>query len=214
MENVDGARFCENCGALFGKTTKILHKHVESPQTALPDENDLRSVHEKSNKLVVANSDKRFMAWLIDLILSYGILTVIVGIAGFVAYGDPNLYSNVTYFYFETFIFGIGSLGVVSFFYFLIAEYFTGTTIGKTIMGLTVVSATTGKRPSLASIILNSAGKSFAFVFDVFAAICFVHYDENETNLQQRVSQSIAKIVVIEVPRSPIITTTAHFKNN
>ncbi|MHA2174705.1 MAG: RDD family protein [Candidatus Hodarchaeales archaeon] len=165
---------------------------------------DHSNIEETSFK--VASLGKRISAWIIDAVLAYGLLTAIIGLAG-LYYGDPYMFVNIIFFYEEMSIFGIGSAGIILFIYFVVFEYAFGATIGKSAMGLAIVS-TTGESPSFLAIVFNSFGKSLALGFDIFAAICFVHYEEDETNLEQRVSQALSKIVVIEVPKSNLVPLT------
>ncbi|MHA2220036.1 MAG: RDD family protein, partial [Candidatus Hodarchaeales archaeon] len=155
------AHFCEKCGSEFERISEQVSK--TSNHSERKDEEPIRQVAEITEEFKVAPSDKRFWAWLIDAFISWGFLTTLVGLAGYY-YGDPFLFSDIIFFYEESFIFGIGSLGLVSFVYFVILEYFTGTTIGKSAMNLAIISKS-GNRPSFLAIVINSIGKSFAFVF-------------------------------------------------
>ncbi|MHA2093980.1 MAG: RDD family protein [Candidatus Hodarchaeales archaeon] len=197
-KNDADAHFCEKCGSQFERIG--VQDGKTNSRSKQKDDENIPILVEETEKFKVASSDKRFWAWIIDAFISWGFLTFLVGLAGYM-YGDPFLFRDIIFFYEESFIFGIGSLGLVSFLYFVILEYFIGTTIGKSAMNLSVISKS-GNKPSFLAIIVNSIGKSFAFVFDVFAAICFVHYEEDEVNLEQRVFQALAGVVVIETPKN------------
>ncbi|MHA2225803.1 MAG: RDD family protein [Candidatus Hodarchaeales archaeon] len=152
----------------------------------------------------IASSENRFWAFIIDFILVTTLTSGVIGIASIV-YGTPDILQSVLFYYFESGIFGIGTIPLASFVYFTIMEYFTNTTIGKSVMGMIIVDIR-GNPPSFASIILNSVGKSFTLGFDVMVAICFLGHEENKVNLNQRLSQHFAKIVVIYTPKSSFRT--------
>ena len=188
------SRFCSSCGSAFTEETKPTFAPVLKPE--VPE----TQKEEVSGQFRVADGGKRFWAYIIDLLITSALLTALIGFAGLVAYGDPDIFSSASGFYFETFPFSIGSHGIVLFLYFTITEFYLGSTIGKSILSIKVIDES-GRPPALVPVIVNSSGKSFGIWFDVIAGWIFVQYEEGEPKLEQRLFQKFAKMVVIEIPK-------------
>ncbi|MHA1984076.1 MAG: RDD family protein [Candidatus Hodarchaeales archaeon] len=208
-ENDFDSRFCSNCGNVFPEEEPIFkpvkaeimsEEKISDPQT------------ETDYHFKVADGGKRFWAYIIDSAIVSALLSVLIGFAGVVAYGDSDIFSSVGGYYFETFPFSIGSHGIILFLYFIVTEYYSGATIGKSILGIKIIHES-GRATDFFSVIINSFGKSFGIFFDVIAGWIFVSYGPNEVKLEQRLFQKFAKIVVIEAPK-PESTSKVVFTKN
>ncbi|MHA1988870.1 MAG: RDD family protein [Promethearchaeota archaeon] len=188
------SRFCSSCGEAFGEEEQPTFTSV------VKEEPVKKEIEDVPGQFRVADGGKRFWAYIIDTIIASALLSLIIGFSGLVAYGDADVFTSVSGFYFETFPFSIGSHGTILFIYFIVTEYYMGMTIGKSILGIKIINES-GRPPALVPVIVNSFGKSFGIWFDVIAGWIFVKYEENEPKLEQRLFQKFAAIVVIETPK-------------
>ena len=141
------------------------------------------------HKLVVADGGARFWAWLIDIVI-IGMVTSSISSILLIGLNSWEWWSLGI----------LGSIGPTSAFFFVYAvfmEYNYGQTLGKMALNLEVVSERSGERPTLQEIVISVFGKAFLLPIDVIIAL--ITRDESQVpNLEQRLTQKLAKTVVIQ----------------
>ncbi|MHA2226002.1 MAG: RDD family protein [Candidatus Hodarchaeales archaeon] len=187
---------CSNCGALnepdstfCAQCGEILLSEDRKTVEDVTREKKVEVLEPTGHRLVVADGGARFWAWLIDF--------VIIGMV-------TSSLSSLLFFSldrWEWWSLGIlGSIGPTSVIFFLYAvfmEYNYGQTLGKMALNLEVVSERSGERPTLEEIAISAVGKAFFLPVDVIIAM--ITRDESQIpNLEQRLTQKWAKIVVIQ----------------
>ena len=183
----DRSKFCTKCG------TPVV-REVTKPDVKEPEVKPVSSVVEKFEKDTALQSHwiMRLIAYIIDSIIvsiATGILSAIV-ILPFVLGNPWGLFGNFN------FQLAVGGLSVV---YFLFAETFYGTTIGKNLMGLNVVT-TSGERISLEKAFIRNISKLVP-VLPILDVICGVL---TSTDLHQKYSDRLANTTVVSVTGSAV----------
>lgn len=178
-QNADGARYCNFCAAPLGETPQTA---AETPSPLLPPK---LQPGEKASLLdymshyqgLQVHWAKRLVAIVLDSIF------VVIPTYVFMIF--------VSWLVGWYFFIGIG--GVVLFLYSALLEYAIGTTLGKAIMGLKVVS-TQGKL-ELPNTMLRNVTKIYSLLLLVEFIVTLVI---ETTDAHQRFADRLAKTTVIE----------------
>ena len=140
----------------------------------------------ESTEIVIAKWLDRFFAWLIDCLIIWSITLIIIaswfGTVNF-NWNEYNMFSHITEYIPQSLLF---------FGYWIILEYKIGQSIGKKILGLKIVTLD-GKKPSPASVVISSFGKSFILPLDVILGWIFTNQKK------QRIFNKISDTIIIKI---------------
>ena len=137
---------------------------------------------------VVAEWGPRLLAYIIDII----VVSIFVDMIRLpIVIGDPT---NSLLLYPA----GVSINGVVLFIYFILLESNYGTTLGKEIMKLQVITED-GRKPEIKEAGLSALGKAFFLPIDVIVGL-IIKDTEHEIPLNQRFMQKVSKTLVIVKP--------------
>jgi len=170
----EDSKFCTQCGASVkseSTSETVVHKFEKDP-------------HLQDHWI------KRVIAYVIDSVIvsiATGILLIVALFPIFI--GDPLGFFNLF-----NFQFAIGALAVV---YFIIAETVYGTTIGKGLLGLKVVT-TSGEKIVIEKAFIRNISKIIPVLplLDVIGGVL------TSTDLHQKYSDKIANTTVVSVTDS------------
>ncbi|MHA1969726.1 MAG: RDD family protein [Candidatus Hodarchaeales archaeon] len=187
--NEPDSAFCSQCGEILLSEDR---KTVEEAVKGRPSE----MLEPTGNKLVIAEGWPRFWAWLIDVVI-VGMITNVLSSLIFLIIDSWDFWSYGVWNPAQ-WIFSFGPSSLFLFVYFILMEYYNeGQTIGKMVLNLEIVSERTGERPTIGETAISAAGKAFFLPIDVFLG--WISRDESQVpNLEQRITQKWAKVVVIE----------------
>lgn len=152
--------------------------------------------------VLIARWSERFIAFLVDMVILIAVLAILGTILG--SYQDYE-WENINEMAFaDTGVAGstdwrpVG-MTLMSIFiplvYFAGMEYATGTTVGRRVMHLRVMSANGIEPPAVSGILLSNVGKSFLLVIDVILGLIFAN--EN----RQRIFSKWGGVIVVKVPK-------------
>ena len=162
--------FCKNCGTAVNYETKSESSIIERFGT---------DQHLQEHWI------KRVIAYIIDSIIvsiATAIVLILLLFPTFIA--NPSTFFNIFSFPFE--------MGILSVVYFVIAENAYGTTIGKQLLGLKVVTKTDEKLNLEKAFIRNiSKIHGLLLLLDIIGGIITL------TDLQQKYSDQIAQTKVV-----------------
>ena len=209
----ESSKFCTKCGTPVArevtkpevkepevKEQEVKEPEVKAPEAKEPEVKPVSSVVEKFEKDTDLQSHwiMRIIAYIIDSVIvsiATGILSAIVMLpfvlGGPFGVGNPwGLFGNFN------FQFAVGGLSVI---YFIFAETFYGTTIGKNLMGLKVVT-TSGERISLEKAFIRNISKLVPVlpILDVIGGVL------TSTDLHQKYSDRLANTTVVSVTESAV----------
>ena len=143
---------------------------------------------ENEQVFVVADWGPRILAYIIDII----VVSILLEMAKLpFIIGDPT---NRILLYPA----GLSVNGVVLFLYFLLTESYYGTTLGKEVLKLQVITED-GRRPELKESALSAVGKAFFLPIDLLIGL-IMKDTEHEVPLNQRLMQKASKTLVIVKP--------------
>lgn len=142
--------------------------------------------------LEIAGWDRRFLAWLIDIVIispvAWGVGEGARGLAGPLGSSD---YAGL----------GIISVsGAVFFAYWAAMEWRTGMTVGKKVLDLRVVG-TDGSRPGLWQAAVGSFGKAFVLPADVFFG--WMITNRNRQRIFNKIADTFVVRLVEQAPGEP-----------
>ena len=110
--------------------------------------------------------------------------------------GDPTngllLYPN-----------GVSINGLVLFIYLILLESNYGTTLGKEVMKLQVITED-GRKPEIKEVALSALGKAFILPIDVIIGL-LMKDTEHAIPLNQRLMQKVSKTLVIVKPMKQMV---------
>ncbi|MFV2016549.1 MAG: RDD family protein, partial [Candidatus Heimdallarchaeota archaeon] len=167
---------------------------VSQPEIGLSqDTHDYPVSSEDETVYIIADYSPRIVAFIIDaLVVSF-----------FVEFFRwPILFSNPenSFFLFPA-TFSLNGIGL--FLYFVILEGKYGTTLGKQIMKLQVLTES-GEQPDLADIAKSALGKAFFIPIDFIVGLIMANDKSEQVNLNQRLMQRVSKTLVIVKPPKEI----------
>jgi uncharacterized membrane protein YeaQ/YmgE (transglycosylase-associated protein family) len=175
--------YCPNCGADLTKRSEksqkpmVLEEDIE-PKVARPK----RTVH-------YATFGRRFLAWLIDIILLGIISSIIAGVINLALLG----FSFFSQLYQSTIInFIIGFL-----YFWLLESYNRGQTLGKMALNLRTVDETTLKVADPSKCVINNILKPTPFIILDFIIGVLASSDEPEKH-RIRIMQKLSNTVVLD----------------
>ncbi len=159
-----------------------------TPSTKVTGEQAPPQVSADEQVYVVADWGPRILAYIIDII----IVSIAVDMVRL-----PLLIGNPTN---NIFLYpaGVSVNGVVLFLYFLLTESYYGTTIGKEVLKLQVITED-GRKPEPKEAAISAVGKAFFLPIDLLVGL-IMKDTEHETNLNQRLMQKVSKTLVIVKP--------------
>ena len=105
---------------------------------------------------------------------------------------------------------GLSINGIVLFVYFLLLETYYGTTIGKKVLKLEVITED-GRRPELKESAISALGKAFFLPIDLIIGLVMKD-TEHEVPLNQRLMQKVSKTLVIVQPEKPVTYVPSNIK--
>ncbi|MHA1976508.1 MAG: RDD family protein [Candidatus Hodarchaeales archaeon] len=194
--------FCSQCGEI------LLSEDRKSVDTAVKA-SKLDSLEPTGTKLVVADWGPRFWAYVIDFFIISAITSSISSLL-FFTLSDWSWWSYGVFNPFQ-WLLSIGPSAIVFFIYNILMEYYYGQTLGKMALNLEVISESTGDRPLLQDLAINSVGKAFFMPFD-FIIGRIVRDATQVPDMNQRLFQKWSRVTVIQKPRKREATT--HFVSN
>ena len=185
----DDSSFCSQCGeVLLSEDRKTVEDVAKKPEV------EIYEPTAAGHKLVVAEGWPRFWAWLIDFFI-VGMITSTISSMFFFMFSNWDLWS-FGFWNPSQWFFSFGPSSLIFFAYCVLMEFYYGQTLGKMILNLEVVSERSGERPTIQEIALSALGKSFFLPIDVILG--WITRDESQIpNLEQRLTQKLAKTVVI-----------------
>lgn len=169
-ELIDGSNFCQICGAAVKFDTKSESSVIERFE---------KDQHLQEHWI------KRVIAFIIDsIIVSIGTAIVLILVLFPIFISNPTSFFNIISFPFE--------MGILSVLYFVIAENAYGTTIGKQLLGLKVVTKT-DKKINLEKAFIRNISKihGLLLLLDIIGGIL------TSTDLLQKYSDRIAQTKVV-----------------
>lgn len=202
-KNEDSSKFCIDCGEELPK-----EYHVDSETSAQPAQlqktyygTTPKNATKITETFEIADFGPRFVAYIIDAIL----LSLIFG--GFV-FSSIGFTGGVW----------LGANSTMWFVYFVLAEYFFNTTLGKYIMELEVVNLD-GQPPEILAIIINSLAKAYLLPIDIILGWILVPTSGDKgrrdygVSLEQRLSQYYMNLVVVKSSRERLADKVQNFRN-
>jgi uncharacterized RDD family membrane protein YckC len=195
--NETDSTFCSQCGEILLSEDR---KTVDTAVTA----SKMEPIESTGTKLVIADWGPRFWALVIDFFIVSAITSAFTSILFFTV-SDWSWWSFGVFSPFQ-WLFSLGPTSLVFFLYTLLMENYYGQTLGKMALNLEVISESTGERPLLQDLAINSAGRSFFLPIDfIFGRIA---RDEIQVpDMNQRLSQKWSRVVVIQKQQKREATT-------
>ncbi|MDL2249359.1 RDD family protein [Lachnospiraceae bacterium OttesenSCG-928-J05] len=142
----------------------------------------------KGNEYTPAGFFVRFFAYLIDhLIVGFGLLFVRMFYAGIAALiADTPISGNVLFNFTlkDIVLYLFGAL------YFVLMTYYTGTTLGKKLMNLQVISAEKGKKPSFMDILFRETIGRFLSSVILYIGYFMIGVDKEKKGLHDTLSDT------------------------
>ena len=143
----------------------------------------------------VANWGPRILAFIIDAI----IVSIAVEMAKL-----PIIFNNPTNSFF-IYPNGLSINSIVLFIYFILMESYYGTTVGKEILKLQVITED-GRKPEPREAAISAIGKAFLLPIDLIVGL-LMKDTEHEVPLNQRLFQKVSKTLVIVKKQNPPMNT-------
>ena len=166
--------------SVYGTPSPKVSDQQAPAQQAPPAENE--------QVFVVADWGPRILAYIIDIIL----VSIVVDMVRLpILIGDPT--NNLLLY-----PAGLSVNGVALFLYFLLTESYYGTTIGKEVLKLQVITED-GRKPELKESALSALGKAFFLPIDLLIGL-IMKDTEHDVKLNQRLMQKASKTLVIVKP--------------
>lgn len=195
--NEPDSSFCSRCGEI------LLSEDRTTIETAVK-ETKLETFEPTTANLVIADWGSRFWALFIDIFIVFAIASILSSMF-FFAIGNWTWWSYGLFSPFQ-WLFNLGPSSIIFFIYSLAMENYYGQTLGKRALDLEVVSEQSGDRPLLQDLAINSFGKAFIMPIDFI--IGRIARDKRQIpDLNQRLTQKWAQVVVIQKPRRKDKTT-------
>lgn len=160
------------------------------PSPKVTDEDNFSPPVKSENEqvYVVADWGPRILAYIIDFIVVSSIIEMLR--LSFILENQTN-----SLFLYPA---GFSVNGVVLFLYFLVLESYYGTTIGKEVLKLQVITED-GRRPEPKEAALSALGKAFFLPIDLLIGLVMKD-TEHEAKMNQRLMQKVSKTLVIVKP--------------
>ena len=164
---------------------------AQTPVQGTPQQPASQSVNEEV--YVVAEWGPRLLAYIIDFI----VVSIFVDMIRFpIVIGDPT---NGLLLYPA----GVSINSLVLFIYFILLESNYGTTLGKEVMKLQVITED-GRKPEIKEVALSALGKAFILPIDVIIGL-LMKDTEHAIPLNQRLMQKVSKTLVIVKPMKQMV---------
>ena len=189
--NEPDSSFCSQCG-------EILLSEDRTTIDQAVKESKLETYEPTTSNLVVSDWGPRFWAFVIDMFIVSAVTSILSSMF-FFAIGNWSWWSHGIFSPFQ-WLFSMGPSSVVFFVYSIAMEYYYGQTLGKMALDLEVISELSGDRPLLQELVINGIGKAFFIPID-FIIGRIVRDERQVPDLNQRLTQKWARVVVVQKPR-------------